>query len=635
MCGIAGWFEKRPERPEKDDAPLAAMLRQMAPRGPDDEGSVEIVPHAGGRLRIGARRLAILDLSPAGHQPMLDAETGNWLVYNGEIFNFRELRRELQALGCCFRSSCDTEVLLAGYRVWGEQVLARLRGMFAFALWDVARQMLLLARDPLGVKPVYYTSSPDRFLFASELRALLASGLVKRELDATGLDSFLKFGAVQEPATLVRGVRLLPAGSLLRWSGDPPSVGIERYWNLPPAAEPMNGGGRDRKSRVEEMRAALSDAVRLRLESDVPLGVFLSGGIDSTAVASLAAQHGGTIKTFAVTFAEERFAEGEKARQVARLLGTEHHELTVSESDLLAALPQALAAMDQPTVDGINTYFVSRATKKAGVTVALSGLGGDELFAGYRSFRWVPRMERVERWLPSWGRHIAGSLLDSRLFRGSRNQKLALWMRREDGYPHPFYISRLLLPPAQVARLLRPEWLLDIRFDEYAEEYATQQRLLSSHDPVNRVSCLEVLVYLRNTLLRDADCMSMAHSLEVRVPLVDDVVTSVALRMPGAWKLDGWQRKPLLVAALPRPLPREILGQPKRGFEFPWPQWMRGQLRPALEEALARPGAALEPVFDWEQVRESWKEFLAGRRHWSRVWLFYVLQNWCERHLAA
>jgi asparagine synthase (glutamine-hydrolysing) len=630
MCGIAGWFEARPG---SDAAPLASMLQQMTRRGPDDEGSTEIAPHTGGRLLLGSRRLAILDLSSAGHQPMKDPPTGNWLVYNGEIFNFRELRRELEARGCVFRSNGDTEVLLAGYRIWGEGVVSRLRGMFAFAIWDQARQTLLLVRDRLGIKPLYYFANSERFLFASELRALLASGLVRKDLDVTGLDSYLKFGAVQEPMTMVRDVRLLSAGHLLRWSGG--TFRIERYWEFPAAADPVNGDADARRRGVCRMQEVLNDAVKMRLESDVPLGVFLSGGLDSTAVAAMAAQHGAAIQTFAVTFAEQKFAEGDKARRVAQLLGTEHHELILSQRDMLAALPEALAAMDQPTVDGINTYFVSRATKQAGVTVALSGLGGDEIFAGYRSFSLVPRMEWAERRVPAWTRALAGSLLDSSLFTSSRRHKLALWLRQQDGFPHPYYISRLLLTPEQVSRTFRAEGLLQIRFDAYAEEFAAQQRLLASHDPVNRVSCLELLVYLRNTLLRDADCMSMAHSLEVRVPLLDHVVIETALRMPGSWKLNGRQRKPLLVEALGRPLPPEILHQPKRGFEFPWGDWMRGQLRPAIEEKLAEPGAALAPVLNWNRVQESWQEFLAGRVHWSRVWLFYVLRNWCERNLTT
>jgi len=634
MCGICGWWEERPSAGGRDSAePLEAMLQQMVPRGPDDSGSAEIHPRAGGLLRLGARRLAIQDLSPAGHQPMEDPVTGSWLVFNGEIYNFTELRYELESRGCRFRSRGDTEVLLAGYREWGEGVIERLRGMFAFALWDPARQTLLVVRDRLGIKPLYYAAPAGRFVFASELRALLASGLVARELDVNGLDSFLKFGAVQEPTTMVRGVCLLPAGCLLRFQEG--AFRVERYWDLPQASLPLNGEPRVREERIQALREELDAAVRMRLVSDVPLGVFLSGGLDSTVVAAIAARHCSRLKTFTVTFAEEQFAEGLKARQVARLLETEHHEITVSQGDLLATLPAGVAAMDQPTVDGINTYVVSRVTKQAGVTVALSGLGGDEQFAGYRSFRLVPRMEWAERQVPDWMRRAAGSTISPFLGGSSRGEKMALWLRGEDALPHPFYLSRLIFSPAQIARLLRPERLLEIQFDLCMEEFARQQRLISQHDPVNRVSCLELLVYLRNTLLRDTDAMSMAHSLEVRVPLLDHRVAQQTLALPGSWKLRGRQRKPLLVKAAGRALPEAILRQRKLGFEFPWDQWLRGQLRGAVDVALAEPGSVLESVIHWPGVRGIWNEFLAGRCHWSRVWMFYVLRQWTAQNLAA
>jgi len=632
VCGICGWWEERPTA-AGDAAPLSAMLRQMSPRGPDDEGSIALRPRSGGLLHLGARRLAIQDLSPAGHQPMQDAATGCCLIFNGEIFNFHELRYDLEARGHRFHSQGDTEVLLASYCEWGESFLARLRGMFAFALWDPARQTLLVARDRLGIKPLYYAALPGRFLFGSELRTLLASGLVARELDPTGLDSFLKFGAVQEPVTMVRGVRLLPAGSLLRWKDG--AFHIERYWDLPGAALPLNGDPRVRAEKLDALRDELDTAVRMRLVSDVPLGVFLSGGLDSTMVAAIAARHSAHVKTFTVTFAEEQFAEGRKAQKVARLLGTEHHEITVSESDLIAALPAAIAAMDQPTVDGINTYFVSRVTKQAGVTVALSGLGGDEQFGGYRSFHLVPRMEWLESRLPWWTRRAAGAAMQPLLRSSDRGQKMALWLRGEGAYPHPFYVSRLILAPSQVARMLRPERLLEICFDEFSEDMARQQRLIAGHDPVNRVSCLELLVYLRNTLLRDTDSMSMANSLEVRVPLLDHRVTEQALLLPGHWKLDGRQRKPMLVSAAGKSLPPSILQQPKRGFEFPWNHWLHGELRGAVETALAEPGPVLDGALQWPAVRQIWSEFLAGRRHWSRVWMFYVLREWSARNLAA
>jgi asparagine synthase (glutamine-hydrolysing) len=606
------------------------MLQAMIPRGPDDEGSAEMRLRSGGRLWLGSRRLAILDLSAEGHQPMRDPQTGNVLAYNGEIYNFRELRRELEQHGCAFRSQCDTETLLLGYRVWGAAVVERLRGMFAFALWDEAQQSLLLARDRLGIKPLYYAEPDGGFLFASELRALLASGLVARELDATGLDSLLRFGAVQEPATMIRGARLLPAGHWLRWT--PMDSRVERYWSLP-AGLAINGAARS--DVVEEMRSTLADAVRMRLVSDVPVGVFLSGGRDSSVVASLAAE-AGPVQTFNVTFAEQDFAEGAQARCVAEQIGAQHHELTLSQGDLLADLPRALEAMDQPTVDGVNTFFVSRVTKQAGVTVALSGLGGDELFAGYRSFRAVPRMERAARFLPRWTRMLAAGAADSSFFPGRRTAagKLAAWLRGEDGFRHPFYVSRLLLTPAEMARVLRPEQVLAVDFSLYADELGERDRLLATHDAINQVSCLELGVYLRNTLLRDTDCMSMAHSLEVRVPLIDHVLTEQVLRIPGAWKLNGHRPKPLLLAALRRPLPEAVLRQPKRGFEFPWPHWLRGELRREVESTLAEPAAALASALDWPNVRAYWQEFLGGRAHWSRPWLFYVLQKWGERNLG-
>jgi asparagine synthase (glutamine-hydrolysing) len=289
--------------------------------------------------------------------------------------------------------------------------------------------------------------------------------------------------------------------------------------------------------------------------------------------------------------------------------------------------------MDQPTVDGVNTWFVSRAAKQSGVTVALSGLGGDELFAGYRSFRVVPRLERAARWLPQWSRPLAAGLLDSRRPSSAAN-KLALWLRNDYGFDHPFFLSRQLFAPRRVARLLAPEQLLALDFSVFADEFAEFRRLLAAHDAVNRVSCLELGVYLRNTLLRDTDCMSMAHSLEVRVPLIDHVVTELALRMPGAWKLDPAQAKPLLAAALKEPLPEEILRQPKRGFEFPWAVWMRGRLRTEIEQALSDPGP-LAAALEWSAVQQVWREFLDGQIHWSRPWLLYTLRQWAGRHLRA
>ncbi len=605
----------------------------MESRGPDSQGQVAVRPRAGGQLLLGACRLAIQDLSPAGHQPMHDPETDNWLVYNGEIYNFRALRQELAEAGCHFRSHCDTEVLLLGYRMWGMDVVRRLRGMFAFALWDAGRQTLWLVRDRHGIKPLYYAQRGGALLFASELRAMLASGLLPREMDPTGLDSYLKFGAVQEPATLVRGVRQIPAGHWMRVTAQ--EARLERYWSLPLPDAALNGDARVRAARLEELRATLSSAVELRLLSDVPLGIFLSGGLDSSVVAAEAVARARQVKTFTVIFQERKYNEAAPAHMVARFLGTEHHEIPLSQQDLIGGLPQALRAMDQPTVDGVNTYFVSRAAKQAGVTVALTGLGGDELFAGYRSFRVVPWMERIEGWSPSWLRSVAAGVAALAPGSAGHDRKFSTWMRRESGFDHPFYLSRMLLTPARVARLLRPGWLLNIDFEQFVPEMAERRRLLSGHDPVNRIACLELAVYLRNTLVRDTDCMSMAHSLEVREPLIDHLLTEQVLRLPGAWKLRRRQRKSLLVEAMNRPLPPEILAQPKRGFVLPFAEWMRGPLCREIQETLAEPGPVLNEALHWDDVRQVWNEFEAGRAHWSRPWMFYVLRKWTAQHLAA
>ena len=629
MCGIAGWLETRATG-AAELAPLSAMLREMRPRGPDDNGTAEIRTREGGRLLLGACRLAILDLSAAGHQPMRDETTGNWLAYNGETFNFRELRAELESRNCTFRSNCDTEVLLLGYRVWGEGVVQRLRGMFAFALWDEREQKLLLVRDRLGIKPLYFTRSSHQLAFASELRALLESGLVARELDPAGLDSYLKFGAVQEPATIARGIEMLPAGHLLRrWRGE---IEIEGYWNLPTETI-SNGHAKQRQRAIADVHATLDEAVRMRLVSDVPLGVFLSSGLDSSVVAALARQASPDLRTFTITFEEEKHAEGKLARRIAQHLGTRHSEATLSQNSILPELPQALAAMDQPTVDGVNAFFVSKLTKQAGVTVALSGLGGDELFAGYRSFRVVPQMERLNQWTPQWSRQFAASLLNSKFLGLRRDRKLGEFLRREDGYAFPFFIARLVLTPRRVAQLLQPDWLLGIDHSVYRSQWQEAVHQIAACDPVNRVAYLELSTYLRNMLLRDTDCMSMAHSLEVRVPLIDHVLVEKMMRLPGEWKLARGQRKPLLSSALAKPLPQEILRLPKRGFEFPWDQWLRGELRAEVEQTLAQ-ADALAAVLRWDRVQEMWREFLAGRLHWSRVWMFYVLRKWTERHLG-
>src|SRR5258708_18828726 len=396
MCGIFGIIGRNATIA---DGLLERGTQSLANRGPDDWGTIVLRDSIPGPVEVGlgSRRLAILDLSPLGHQPMRDPETGNWIVYNGEIYNFRDVRAELEREGTIFVSHSDTEVLLKAYARWGVQCLVKFRGMFAFAIWDAGRHHLFLARDPMGIKPLYYAQSGSYFIFASEGRSLLGTGLVPRRIDRAGLINYLTFGSAYDPLTLVEGVQALPPGHSMTW-GDG-RLQVSPYWDL---VDDSADGEKmsvieNEKLAVEQLRPLLEESVRMQLVSDVPVGVFLSGGIDSSALVSILSRGGVTPRTFAIVFREAEFSEGEHSRAIAREFRTDHHEILVSQEDVLASLPQAIQAMDLPTMDGLNTFFVSRETRAAGVKVALSGLGGDEVFAGYSSFRTVPRMQRFAR----------------------------------------------------------------------------------------------------------------------------------------------------------------------------------------------------------------------------------------------
>jgi len=625
MCGIFGIAARNAQIPA---GVLERGTQSLAHRGPDDSGTIllrDSVPEAV-EIGLGNRRLAILDLSPLGHQPMHDPENGNWIVYNGEIYNFLDVRNELQSSGTNFTSQSDTEVVLKAYARWGEGCLPKFRGMFAFAIWDATRQRLFLARDPMGIKPLYYAQSGPYFLFSSEVRTLLGTGLVAPKVDPAGLENYLTFGSAYDPFTLVDGIHSLPAGHTLVWEGG--SLRQSSYWDLVPGPSEDTSGDVAGKN----LQSVLEEAVRLQLVSDVPVGVFLSGGIDSSALVSIL--HSGGVKpsTFSIVFREADFSEAQHSRAVAAKFHTDHHEITVSQTDVLAAISDALAAMDLPTMDGINTYFVSRETRRAGVKVALSGLGGDEVFAGYSSFRTVPRMERFTKFwshLPHSLRSPLTSAFGAFRSENDQNRKLASLAGDNGRVLHPYFLSRMLFTPGQRDALLRNESISDNL------AMASQRELLDrslSLDPVNRVSYLESRAYMLNTLLRDSDFMSMSQGLELRVPLIDHLLAKTVLALPGTLKLNRTPKK-LLVEALAEPLPDEIVYRPKRGFTLPFEHWLRQELRAEIEPVLSASRVAQGPLgtlLRADGVERVWNDFLRGAVSWTRPWSLYVLQRWCE-----
>jgi asparagine synthase (glutamine-hydrolysing) len=627
VCGIAGFIAPQ------DEKSIRRMMQAIAHRGPDGEGALPLRSGNDVVGWFGHKRLAILDLSDAARQPMRSEDGRFTITYNGEIYNFAELRTKLERAGECFTSRSDTEVVLKAFRAWGENALREFRGMFAFAIWDAECCRLFIARDPLGIKPLYYYRNNGRFYFASELRSLLTSGGLHRRLSAAGLHDYLRLGSVCDPHTMIEGAASLLPGHYLIWeNGTLQSV---QYWDIPPAGCDKHANTLqppDRKT-PDQLRQALWDATGQCLVSDVPIGVFLSGGMDSSAlVGIMSSLSKEQVNTFSIVFREQAFNEAAYSRAVAARFGTCHHELILSQRDVLEALPEAIRAMDQPSVDGINTYVVARETRRAGIKVALTGLGGDEVFGGYRSFRSLPRMERL---VASWNRipsTLRAPLIPfiPRIFSGGeRQQKIRALLQSNGRAIHPYEMSRTLFVPDRIEHLLR------VRAEAVGDEVDSQRmRTARQLDPVNRISYLELHHYTANTLLRDADSMSMAHGLEVRIPFLDRKLVEFLFSIPGSLKVHGRINKPLLVEAVRGLLPESVIDRPKRGFTLPFEHWLKEELGAEMQSTFQGGAGPLENFIDRQVMQEVWHDFLDGRTSWSRPWSLYVLRRWCDLNLG-
>jgi asparagine synthase (glutamine-hydrolysing) len=650
MCGICGVIGGPEERAE---ARVREMLRKLVHRGPDDEG---LLVKRGAAL--GMRRLSIIDL-PGGHQPVYN-ETGEiGVVFNGEVYNFPRLRSTLEAHGHKFRTRSDTEVIVHAYEEWGDACVERLQGMFAFAVWDgrggsgrdaSLAGRILLARDRLGIKPLYYAVAQGALFFASEVRALLASGAVARDLAPQSIEAYLLFGSVAESMTLLRDIFSLPPGHRLALQIDAPlDPKPAPYWDISGAAHQHDPGTpEDVPSAAAATRPLLENAVRSHLLADVPVGVFLSSGLDSTALAALAARESSRLHTLTVAFAEQEFNEAPLARETAKRLGTDHREVLVTSEEMHSRLFEAIGALDQPSMDGINTFFVSWAARQAGLKVALSGLGADEVFGGYPSFRLTPRVAKlatIARWLPAPARQAISKALAEIARRGAAPQrsdslrKLAAIFRRADALPHPYFFTRMLFTPRQIESLLSPGALAACREADFGRapywrawlEQTVEQASAFTGD--SAVSCLELRHYMLNTLLRDTDSMSMHHSLEVRVPFLDHPLVEFVASLPDSAKRQPNFPKALLAESVSDLLPQEILEQSKRTFTFPWERWLRGQLGLEVAVRLGRLTPSLAAVMDCKSVESIWRSFLLRRTGWARPWSLFVLNEWVRRHV--
>jgi len=631
MCGIAGILELQ-GRGAVDPALLEAMNAAQYHRGPDD-GGVHTEPGLG----LGHRRLAILDLSPAGHQPLFNAEGTVGVVFNGEIYNFRELQAELEGLGYAFRSRCDTEVIVHAWSAWGARCVERLRGMFAFGLWDRPRQTLFLARDRLGIKPLHYTRLGDgRLAFASELKALSGLPGFSRQLEPQAVEAFFAFGYVPDPETVFRGTRKLAPGHTLTLRRGEPVPEPRAYWDVP-FGEARAESEQDAQAELIER---LAQAVRIRQVADVPLGAFLSGGVDSSAVVAMMARSGdGPVRTNSIAFGEPGFDEADYAEAVARHCRADHRVRRVDPDDF-SLLDRLGAVYDEPFADSsaIPTYRVCELARER-VTVALSGDGGDETFAGYRRYRWHVQEELLRRRLPAaLRRPLFGALARAypKLNRAPRFLRAkatfqALAMDSLDAY-----LDSVAVVKAPIrARLFSPRFRSELQGYDAAEVLRRHARNAPDH-PLQRAQYLDLKTYLPGDILTKVDRASMAHSLEVRVPILDHELLGWAAGLSPEQTLRGGQGKYVLKQALRPYLPEDVLFRPKMGFAVPLAAWFRGPLRDRVRHALLGPELLDTGLFAPEEVRRLVDQHQAGRwDHSAPLWALLTFAGFQRRLLET
>ena len=605
MCGIAGIVGESIEGEVKQRA-LDSMMRALRHRGPDDEGIWISSLNTANSAGFAATRLAILDLSAAGHQPMTTDDGRYSIAFNGEIYNFAELRSELLVNRYSFRSGGDTEVVLQSFASFGPSCVQKFRGMFAFAIWDEQTKSCFLARDPFGIKPLYYYLDLRRqlFIFASEIRALLASRLVPRKLSAAGLSGYFRFGSVQEPETMLEEIKCLPAGSTLRFSEG--SISINRYWR-PDFPESAPEKIRDDARAPEVVREALIDTVRAHFVSDVPVGIFLSGGIDSTAIAiaARAVRPKSDLRTFSIGVDDPGFDESELAKKTAQLLRTNHCESRLDAGRARELFGKFLDHIDQPTVDGFNTFAVSKLAHEQGLKVVLSGLGGDELFAGYPTFRNIPRLLNISR-----------SAGDEDSFR----RKLLLRVLKVAATAPRWRRLGRFLENSGADMVTAYEAYRGIFTSDEAQRLVSQitnQNVFERPAPCsteldkelqNAISQIELERYMRNQLLRDSDVMSMAWSLELRLPFVDRVFFKTIRGISPRIRLQSGKK--ILLDALPE-IPEWIRKRRKRGFLFPFMRWGVGEW------------------FGQAKLRARYG--LSSQTSWYQLWCLWVFENWWNR----
>ncbi len=625
MCGIAGIVTQEPNQEAKFKQAIHQMTDAIKHRGPDAEG----IWH-NQHVFLGHRRLSIIDLSESGNQPFISHDGRYVLIYNGELYNYRELKIELQGaqhgskhLPYFFKTDTDTEVILAAYIRWGKECLNYFNGMFAFAIWDNDEQKLLIARDRMGIKPLYYYFKNNTLLFASEIRALMQSGLIDKRLNQSSVAEYIQYSTVHAPNTILQDVFMLMPAHAMEWQHH--NLNVFEYWNINTYAKSLKDlSYKETCQRVNEL---LTASVERRLVADVPFGAFLSGGIDSSAIVGLMSKVSQEkVRTFNVSFDEGEFSEAKYAKQIAQRFNTEHHEIRLTPDDFLKQLPEALSVIDHPSGDGANSYIVSKATKEAGITMALSGLGGDELFAGYDIFKRFYELEK-KTWLnviPAKGLLGKALALKKNSVQGDKTSEI-LNLSTINGL-NAYPVNRKLFNQKTFKSILTNK----VDDNQFIKQLIKNSQTDSQHI-LSRVSLYEIKTYMQNVLLRDADQMSMATALEVRVPFLDYQLVQFVLSVPDEYKYPSSPKK-LLIDSLGDLLPSEVVNRPKMGFVLPWKNWLKHELKHFCEKNIEE--LSERSFVNKQAVTDLWTRFLANdsKVTWSRVWHLVVLNNWINQH---
>lgn len=613
MCGIAGILNRRVLLTE--NSTVKKMLNALSHRGPNAEGVF-----VKDNIALGHRRLSIIDLSIGANQPFSNSTNRYKLVFNGELYNFEQVKDKIT--NCNWRTTSDTEVLVEAWARWGINCIELFKGMFAFAVWDEEEKSLHIVRDRLGIKPLYYYNDDNCFAFASEIRALLASNLMPKKINQKALENYLAFQSIPAPISIIENIKQLEAGCYITIKDG--QVTVKRYWDI---VEQKNKNDYSNKSAIQKkIYTLLEQSVEQRLVSDVPVGAFLSGGIDSSAVVGLMARlRNSSPETFNISYEEKDYDESQYAELVAKKYNTNHHKILLKPTSILDELTNALDAMDTPSGDGINSYVVSKAVKKAGITVALSGIGGDELFAGYPFFhKYYKLNQRKSLWKNSYLlRKTASTFLND----GSKWKQLL--QTKSAGINEIYPVLRQVILPKTIKKVIRnnEEALVEI-----SKTLSNYNGSLSAFPSFSQVTIADLLGYTQNTLLKDADQMSMAVALEVREPFFDHELIEYILGIPDAIKYPTYPKQ-LLVESLGDLLPPEIVHRKKQGFVMPWNCWLRSELKDFCEAHIK--SLSQREWFSKNEVMHLWENFKNGYKNikWIEVWMLVVLDYWLQKNI--